>query len=196
MSSSSSSRVEVDSTFLTAFANASQKPVVLNVGGSRHQVLWRTLDRLQQSRLGQLRHCTSPDMLKMFCDDYNLGENEYFFDRNSQAFASILHFYRTGKLHLVEDMCVLAFGEELEFWGIDELFLESCCQQKYHQQKDFIRDELQRAGETLRPEDEEHFGNKWFSPYQKMLWDLMEKPNTSIAARVRCVDAVPVMITN
>lgn len=81
-------------------------------------------------------------------------------------------------------MCVLAFSDDLEYWGVDELYLESCCQHKYHQRKEHVFEEMRKEAESLRQREEEEFGDGKYSQYQKYLWDTLEKPNTNLAARV------------
>jgi Zn ribbon nucleic-acid-binding protein len=42
---------------------------------------------------------------------------------------------RVAKLHMPDDMCPINFQEEIKFWGIDDVYLEHCCQGRYHQKK-------------------------------------------------------------
>lgn len=146
--------------------------------------MWNTLERLPKSRLGRLRYSKNLDEISQLCDDYDPDENEFFFDRNPRSFGSVINFYRTGKLHLVEDMCVLSFNDDLNYWGINEFYLESCCQHKYHQKKEIVLEEIRKEEESIRERIvSEKF--EWYCPtWRKKMWDLMEKPQTSKGARV------------
>ena len=95
-----------------------------------------------------------------------------------------MNFYRTHKLHVVDEMCVLAFSDDLEYWGVDELYLESCCQNKFNTRKEHVLDEMKKEATQLNKEEEEDWGNGKCVHYQRFLWDLMEKPHTSFAAKV------------
>jgi BTB/POZ domain len=53
----------------------------------------------------------------------------------SQKRRSLRGVINTGKLHLTQDTCVLSFSDDMEYWGINELYLEGCCQYRYHHQK-------------------------------------------------------------
>ena len=162
------------------------KRAVLNVGGERHEVLWRTLEQIPYSRLGGMTWPHFWDVV-LFCRQIgcgifvrisngagwllltnrwanntliinliNLLDNEFFFDRHPRSFKTILNYYRTGRLHATDEMwvllkmeclsltrcspraqwlmpfrCVIAFSDDLTYWGIEDLWLESCCQNKY-----------------------------------------------------------------
>ena len=59
-----------------------------------------------------------------------------------------------------------------------EVFLGSCCQNKYTVRKEHVLEEM---GKEQEPEPEE-FGSGLLAPYQRRLWDLFEKPESSSAA--------------
>merc|ERR1712008_47795 len=76
-------------------------------------------------------------------------------------------------------------SDDLEYWQIDEMYLETCCQHKYHQRKDHVQEEMKKEAESLKTGEVEDFGDHWCAEYQRYVWDLLEKPTTSIAARVK-----------
>ncbi len=162
------------------------KRVLLNVGGEKHEALWSTLRTYPRTRLGRLALASDHDEIMELCDAYSLVDNEYFFDRHPRSFKSILNFYRTHKLHVVDEMCVLAFSGDLEYWGVDELYLELCCQNKFNTRKEHVIEEMKKQTKDIRNDEEvEEWGDGKCVHYQRFLWDLMEKPHTSFAAKVR-----------
>jgi len=79
----------------------------------------------------------------------------------------------------------MSFSDDLEYWGLDELYLESCCQHTYHRWKEHVFEEMRKEAESLvAPVAEEVFGEGRCAQWRQKTWDLLEKPQTSKAARV------------
>ncbi|XP_023326887.1 potassium voltage-gated channel protein Shab [Eurytemora carolleeae] len=170
------------SPFLIVANKILKGPVILNVGGKKHEVRWNTLDKYPTSRLGRLRHCVTHRGLQQICDSYSLEHREYYFDRSPRNFDAILCLYRTGKLHLSQGVCVQDFCEELEYWGLDDLHMEPCCQHTYYRARWLLPETDEKE------EKEEDFGSGFCAPTQKHLWNLFENPHHSFAAK--CVAVV------
>uniref|UniRef100_A0A6G1SML2 Potassium voltage-gated channel protein Shab n=1 Tax=Aceria tosichella TaxID=561515 RepID=A0A6G1SML2_9ACAR len=140
--------------------------------------------QLQQQQHGSQLSGSIYKSIIQYCDDFNLATNEFFFDRQPRSFVCILDYYRTGKLHLTDELCVMAYKDDLDYWEIEDYNLDSCCQQRYHQRRDNVFEEMKKELESLKEHDEEMFGTSKLQRYQKFVWDLLEKPQTSLAARV------------
>ncbi|RIB24339.1 BTB/POZ protein [Gigaspora rosea] len=78
--------------FIQAPINTSEEKIILNVGGKKYEIFQSSLTAQPETLLGTMFQ----DRNK--CMRHPINGNEYFFDRNSEAFYYIMEFYRTGKL--------------------------------------------------------------------------------------------------
>jgi len=160
--------------------------IIINVGGKKHDVRWKTLERIPNSRLGKIRNAKTIAGILNHCDEIDLEINEIYFDRPGKSFSSIIDYYRTGKLHAANDMCIISFFEDLKYWGIDDNFFEPCCNFNYHQLKEDAFAEIIKIDAFEKADDES--GEIKFSKgcinSRKKIWDVMENPETSLLAKV------------
>ncbi|XP_031175653.1 potassium voltage-gated channel subfamily V member 1 [Sander lucioperca] len=155
--------------------------LIINVGGSRYMLSQELLASHPETRLGRLACCSRDSALEL-CDDADFLENEFFFDRNSQTFQYVMNYYRTGHLHVREELCEISFLQEIEYWGIDELRIHPCCRERYYRRKE--QKENLDVRRVYEPEDnDEDFVGAACPALRRCLWDLLEKPESSRAAR-------------
>eukprot|EP00090_Calanus_glacialis_P031394 TRINITY_DN5178_c0_g1_i1.p1 TRINITY_DN5178_c0_g1~~TRINITY_DN5178_c0_g1_i1.p1 ORF type:complete len:553 (-),score=146.49 TRINITY_DN5178_c0_g1_i1:174-1682(-) len=182
--SSSQQSEDEDIPAMVIQARKMNQKVILNVGGVKHEVMWRMLEKQPRSRLGLLALATTQTQILNLCDAYSLEENEYYFDRHPRTFNCILNFYRTGKLHMMEELCVMDFSQDLDYWMIDDIYLEACCEGKYSIKKEYVVTEDKKNSKVNKVEEVyEDFGDGCCAAYQRCLWNLMEKPNSSFFAK-------------
>lgn len=169
----------------------SDSKMLVNVGGVRHEILYTTLAKFPQTRLGLLKECRTEDAILNYCDYYSYDDNEYFFDKNSRVFACIISCYRTGKLHIPDEICLSELVTELRYWGFDESFLDMCCSQKYRMRKLLYQEMraeaeneiLQMYGYQYQVFDD-RFGVGPCAPYRKFLYDSYENPRIAKTTKV------------
>ena len=81
-------------------------------------------------------------------------------------------------------MCVLAFQADLQFWGIADSILESCCREKYERKLATVNQEMERECFEMQEDAPEIFSNNCWGSFQKVIWDLMEHPESSCTANM------------
>ena len=169
--------------------------VIINVGGLRHEVMWKMLETKPLTRLGRLARAKSHEDILNLVDAYSLVSNEIYFDRDPATFNCVLNFYRTNRLHMIDEVCILGYAEDLQFWMIKELNLEICCIDKFNTRKEHVIAEAAKETQTMgEEEEEEDFGDGYFVKYQKCLWDLFEKPQSSLPAKILSLVSITLVL--
>ncbi|TWW71650.1 potassium voltage-gated channel subfamily S member 3-like [Takifugu flavidus] len=174
--------------------------IVVNVGGFKQRLDQDLLKRFPQTRLGRLLCCSSKEAILELCDDFSPSEMEFYFDRNPCFFCYILNFYFTGKLHLVDGLCVVSFCQEIEYWGIREGHLDFCCSNKFHELMAFVEDRWsqesdgQLTGSSADELPADMFEGSWCGDVRRNIWIRLEKPGHSTLAKVMAVVSLAVVI--
>lgn len=151
-----------------AVDHVSDEKLAINISGRRFETWKNTLEKFPETLLGSNE--------KEFFYDEDTGE--YFFDRDPDIFRHILTFYRTGKLHYPRHECLVAYDEELSFFGIMPDLISDCCYEDY---KDKKRENQERLMEE-RVETAE--ANTAKQSLQQKMWAAFENPHTSSIALV------------
>ncbi|XP_069580656.1 potassium voltage-gated channel subfamily V member 1 [Brachyistius frenatus] len=181
----SASLVSLDSSVFFSETTASCRDAldffIINVGGSRYVLSRDLLASYPETRLGKLVSCGRDSALEL-CDDADYLENEFFFDRSSQTFQYVMNYYRSGHLHVSEELCEMSFLQEIEYWGIDELRINPCCRERYYRRKE-QKETLDVPREFEADDGDEDFVGAACPTLRRHLWDFLEKPDSSLAAR-------------
>uniref|UniRef100_A0AC34Q586 BTB domain-containing protein n=1 Tax=Panagrolaimus sp. JU765 TaxID=591449 RepID=A0AC34Q586_9BILA len=151
-----------------AVDHVSDEKLSINISGRRFETWRNTLEKFPETLLGSNE--------KEFFYDEETGE--YFFDRDPDIFRHILTFYRTGKLHYPKHECLVAYDEELSFFGIMPDLIADCCYEDYKDKKrenqERLMEERIDAPDKLKAEQ----------TLQQKMWAAFENPHTSSIALV------------
>lgn len=180
----------------------------INVGGLRRRLSSSSLSKFPDTRLGRLLSCDSEESILQLCDDYDVSAREFYFDRNPGFFLYVLHFYQTGKLHVMDELCVFSFCQEIEYWGINEFFLDSCCSYRYHERKLESRhhnwdEESDVSSVDTSPDEISDFNHDLLrynvlccGNLRKRLWLTMENPGYSIPSKLFSFVSISVVLVS
>ncbi|XP_061696351.1 potassium voltage-gated channel subfamily V member 2 [Syngnathoides biaculeatus] len=165
--------------------------VNLNVGGKVFHIPKHLVLRYPKTRIGILALCEDPAKRLTLCDDYNVLNNEFFFDRDPMFFHYIFHYYCSNVLWVMDSLCPVNFEEEMSFWGLKLKDTPRCCRILFEEKVDDIRDQLkvnQELIDEIKPhQDDEGYKTMFLGNIRKMLWDLMENPYSSMSAKAFAV---------
>ncbi|ELW63089.1 potassium voltage-gated channel subfamily V member 2 [Tupaia chinensis] len=160
----------------------------VNVGGQSYRLDYCELACYPKTRLGRLATTTSRSRQLGLCDDYEAQTDEYFFDRDPAVFHLVYNFYMSGVLMVCDELCPRRFLEELGYWGVRLKYTPRCCRICFEERRDELTEQLkiqrELRAQAQAEEAEELFRDmRFYGPLRRRLWNLMEKPFSSVAAK-------------
>lgn len=164
-----------------------QQSININVGGKVFHIPNKCAIKYPQTRIGSLALCRDRAKVFKLCDDYSLCKNEFFFDRDPAFFHHIFHFYTSGVLWIVREMCPINFEEEIEYWGLSLKDTQLCCwivfQEKVDEMKDDLKVDRDLMAEIEVKYDDDCFKHMVFGNVRSTLWNVLENPYSSMQAK-------------
>uniref|UniRef100_A0A8C4X497 Potassium voltage-gated channel subfamily V member 2 n=1 Tax=Erpetoichthys calabaricus TaxID=27687 RepID=A0A8C4X497_ERPCA len=163
----------------------------INVGGKTYKIAYKIAARYPKTRIGRLATYTDQSRKLALCDDYTVKNNEYFFDRDPDIFHYVFNFYRTGVLWIKDEFCPRNFLEEINYWGVRIKNSQRCCRISFEERQDELNEQLkvqkELQDEIEIEENEDLFKDMKYGEERKKVWNLMEKPFSSITAKIMAV---------
>ena len=164
-----------------------QLDININVGGKVFHIPKQCAVKYPRTRIGSLAICSDRAKIFTLCDDYSVHNDEFFFDRDPAFFHHICHFYATGVLWVIREMCPINFEEEIAYWGLSLKDTQRCCwmmfEEKVDDVKDYLKVERDLMAEIEVKYDDKCFKDMMFGNIRKPLWDIVENPYSSIQAK-------------
>lgn len=163
----------------------------INVGGTSYYISYMVAASYPKTRIGRLATYTDRQRKLDLCDDYNPIEDVYFFDRDPAVFHHIYNFYRTGVLWVRDELCPRSFLEEINYWGVRVKHTPRCCRISFEERQDELNEQLkiqrELRAEMETEENEELFRGMFYGTLRRRIWNLMEKPFSSVTAKAMAV---------
>uniref|UniRef100_A0A665W8Q5 Potassium voltage-gated channel subfamily V member 2 n=1 Tax=Echeneis naucrates TaxID=173247 RepID=A0A665W8Q5_ECHNA len=158
----------------------------INVGGMVYHLPYRLAARYPKTRIGRLATYMDHSRKLDLCDDYIVQNNEFFFDRDPKIFHNIFHFYRTGVLWIKDELCPRNFLEEINYWGVRIKNSQRCCRISFEERQDELNEQLKIQKQLMAEmeENEALFHGMAFGLTRMKIWNLMEKPFSSVTAKL------------
>ena len=181
-------KYEVPETNKPVLSRNRFRTAIIDIGGTHYRSKVTNFARYPASRLGKIFRAKSTKEILLYCDGYTPGNPPIlYFDRSDENFTSILDIYRFEELHLCGENCALVIKEDLDFWGLDEMYLEPCCALKFYPQivncqTEVEEENVKRKEERKRMQDED-FGTHFVGRWRTRFWNFLKYPETSRPAQ-------------